>query len=366
MLSNFSNQTSIFYSNLDAKRVASGALEYSENPNYGFRSTFNLKNDIDENFKNSVEFGAEYMVSKSLISNYRFTGTNNALPLEVKPLSSGSYFKYSNEGLSFFAVDKITYKPWDLTLVAGISGNNTRYNREDLLAFPGLIAGYNKDLSFDKEYKTVFTPHFALQKVYQNQIFNLSYSEGYNAPTSSSSFITGLGIANDNLQAERAKMWDFSVHGLLDHTKFDYQVSVFRLNIKDKLTQLSSVSGGSTYSYFANTGNQRNQGLEASLGYVYAKENSFIKSIRPFANWSYYDFKYSDFKTVFEGALKDYTHKTVVGVPRNKVALGLDFDTKIGLYLNNTFSYLGDVYSDFENTNLVKVSPSTMRRLAIK
>ena len=60
-------------------------------------------------FKNSVEFGAEYMVSKSLISNYRFTGTNNALPLEVKPLSSCSYFKYSNEGLSFFAVDKITF-----------------------------------------------------------------------------------------------------------------------------------------------------------------------------------------------------------------------------------------------------------------
>lgn len=357
ILPNFTNQTSIFYSNLDADRVASGAAENSANPNYGFRSTFNLKNEINQNFKNSVEFGAEYMVSKSLISNYRFTGTDNSVPLEVKPFSKGSYFKYNNEGLTFFAVNRITYKPWDLTFVAGLSGNNLSYIRKDLLAYPGLIPGYNKDLSFDKNYKTVFTPHIALQKVYKNQIFNLSYSEGYNAPTSSSSFINGLGITNDNLKAEHAKMWDFSVQGLLNETKFDYQVSVFRLNIKDKLTQLSGFNDGSIYTYFANTGDQRNQGLELSLGYVYEKNNSFIKTIRPFANWSYYDFKYTNFKTIIGNGNtepENFDHKTVVGVPRNKLAIGLDLDTNIGLYLNNTFSYLGGVYSDFANTNLVK------------
>jgi iron complex outermembrane receptor protein len=141
------------------------------------------------------------------------------------------------------------------------------------------------------------------------------------------------------------------VQGLLNDTKFDYQASVFRINIKDKLTQLSDISGGTNYSYFANTGDQRNQGLELSLGYVYSQNDSFIKTIRPFANWSYYDFKYTNYNL---GANKDYDHKTVVGVPRNKVAIGLDFDSKVGIYLNNTFSYLGGVYSDFANTNLVK------------
>ncbi len=34
--------------------------------------------------------------------------------------------------------------------------------------------------------------------------------------------------------------------------------------------------------------------------------------------------------------------------------MGLDIETKIGLYLNNTFNYLGGVFTDFENTNLVK------------
>jgi len=354
ILPNLSNMTSIFYSNLDAKRIAAGALENSQNPNYGFRSTFNLKNNMNENFKNGVEFGAEYIISRSLLSNYRFTGTNDNIPDQVSPFSKGSYFKNFNEGLNFFAVDRLTYAPWDLTLIAGISGNIAKYNREDLLALPGLLPDYKKDLSFNKEYKTVFTPHIALQKAYKNQIFNLSYSEGYNAPTSSSSFISGLNVANDDLKPERAKMWDFSVQGLIDRTKIDYQVSVFRLNIKDKLTQLSSVANGSAYNYFANTGAQRNQGLEASVGYVYDTGNGFLKNIRPFANWSYYDFKYTDFKTLVAGKLQNYDHKTVVGVPRNKFALGLDVETNIGLYLNNTFSYLGGVYTDFENTNLVK------------
>lgn len=365
ILPNLSNMTSIFYSNLDAQRAAAGALENSENPNYGFRSTFNLKNELNEKFKNNLEFGAEYIISRSLLSNYRFTGKNDDIPLQVSPLSKGSFFKNFNEGLNFFAVDRLTYVPWDLTLIAGVSGNNAKYNREDLLAFPGLLPDYKKDLTFNKEYNTVFTPHFALQKTFYNQIFNLSYSEGYNAPTSSSSFISGLNVANDNLKPERAKMWDFSVQGLIENTKIDYQISLFRLDVKDKLTQLSSIANGSAYNYFANTGVQRNQGLEASVGYVY-NGTGFLKSIRPFASWSYYDFKYTDFKTLSEGQVQNYDHKNVVGVPRNKYALGLDFDTKIGIYLNNTFSYLGEVYTDFDNTNLVRGFSQYNAKLGMK
>jgi iron complex outermembrane receptor protein len=348
-LPNFSNTTAVFYSNMDLNGVSAGAVGNSVSPNYGFRSTFHLKNKISEYFKNDVEFGTEYQTSSSLGTSYRFTGSIT-IPLQTNGISSSSYSRTTNRALSYFAIDKITYKPWELTFIAGLSGNGTKYSRQDLLALPNLIPGH-VDNSFNKNYGTVYMPHFALQKVYKDQIFNLSYSEGYNAPTSASSFINVLNIANDNLLPERAKMWDFSVQGLLNDTKFDYQASVFRINIKDKLTQLSDISGGTNYSYFANTGDQRNQGLELSLGYVYSQNDSFIKTIRPFANWSYYDFKYTNYNL---GANKDYDHKTVVGVPRNKVAIGLDFDSKVGIYLNNTFSYLGGVYSDFANTNLVK------------
>ncbi|WP_027376706.1 TonB-dependent receptor [Kaistella palustris] len=355
ILHNLSNTTSVYFSHLDAKRVAAGAYEQSMNPNYGFRSVFSLKNKLSADFQNAVETGIEFTNSRALVTNYRFTGTNDAVPTQVQELAKGgSYFKNYNHQHTVFAIDKISYVPFELTLLLGLSGNAIDYQRDDLLALPGLVPGYNKDMSFQKKFKTVFTPHIALQKTWLKQIFNLSYSEGYNAPTSSTAFIGALNRANDNLLPERAKMWDLSVHGLLDHTRLDYQISVFRIDVEDKLTQLSSNENGTNYTYWANTGRQKNQGLEASLGYVFRPEKFFITSVRPFFGVSYYDFKYADFQTVLGGKLTDFTHRTVVGVPRTKIAAGLDLETQFGFYLMNTFSYMDDVYTDFANTNSVK------------
>jgi iron complex outermembrane receptor protein len=47
-------------------------------------------------------------------------------------------------------------------------------------------------------------------------------------------------VTNDNLLPERAKMWDFSIQGLIENTSIDYQFSVFNIHIKDKLTQLGA------------------------------------------------------------------------------------------------------------------------------
>lgn len=356
IVSNITNFTSIFFTQIDGKRISAGALENAQSPNYGFRTTFFIKNKISENFRNTIEAGAEYLKSRSLISNYRFTGTNINEPLELMDIKKGgSYFRYNNDQLSIFATDKLTYEPWNLSLLLGVSANKLGYIREDLLANPGLIPGYNKDLSINKKFSTVYKLHIALQKTFRNQIFNLSYSEGYNAPTAATAFISGINATNDHLKPENAKMWDFSMQGLLLNTKFDYQISFFDLRIKDKLTQLSAISDkGIPYTYWTNTGNQKNLGFEASLGYKHEKAENFIKRIEPFFNFSYYDFRYQDFSTRINGSERDYAHYQVVGVPRTKLSLGLDLESKCGVYLYNTFNYLGDVYTNFENSIKVK------------
>lgn len=349
---NASNSASIFYSQVDSKRISAGAAENNQSPNYGFRNTFNITNKLSEKISNNIEAGAEYLISRALISNYRFTGNG----LETQPIGNGSYFRYKNNQFLFFLVDKLTYKPFDISLLAGFSGNRTEYNREDLLAYPGLVAGYNKDLSFNKSFSTVYKPHIALQKIYKNQIFTLSYSEGYNSPTAATAFITAINKTNDELKPESAGMWDFSSQGLLFNTKFDYKVSFFEISIKDKLTQLSGKDPitGTSYTYWSNTGNQKNKGLEASLGYKYSADHLFINEIEPYFNISYYDFKYGDFATKLNNLEKNYINNQVVGVPKIKTSVGLDFNTKIGVYFLNTLNYLGDVYTDFENTNKVK------------
>jgi iron complex outermembrane receptor protein len=354
----FDNSTTAFYSNQDFVRVAAGASENSLNPNFGLRSVFNFKANFTDKVLNELSAGTELQQSRSLISNYRFLGTDDANPLKVQDISKGSYFKYVTNQYAVFFHNRTTFEPLDLSLIVGLSANQIDYTRLDLLAGPGLLttASYGKDLSFSKSFATSFNPHIALQKNFKQQIVNLSYSEGYNAPTASTSFIGTLNKANDDLLPEKARMIDLGIQGLLFKNKLDYQISLFNIDITNKLTQLSGViPTGGTYTYFANTGNQTNQGLELSLGYLMVGgAKSFIKKVEPFLNYSNYNFKYSDFKTKFGSDIVDYTNKKVVGVPQTKYTLGLDIVTNMGLYLNNTYNVMGDVYTDFANTNNVK------------
>ena len=351
-----SNYTTLFYSSSDNRSVSAGADGTSVNPNFGLRSSFQWKAALGKHFSSNLELGTELQESRSLASSYRFTGTNDTIPLQVTPISGASYFRYVTNQFSYFAIDRFSYRPWKLTLVAGISANTIKYSRTDLFAAPGLIAGYNKDLSFQRDFETTYNPHVALQKLWKGQIFQVSYSQGYNAPTAATSFINAISKPNDSLVPERAKMFEFSVQGLLLNTHLDYQFSIFRMNVRDKLTQLSAVNpaGGAAYQYWANTGEQLNQGIEASIGYVfYPKKNPVLSRIEPFFTSSFYDFTYTDFKTRLNGALNDYSGKMVVGVPRQKMAAGLDFGSPQGFYINTTFFFNGDVRTDFANANKV-------------
>jgi iron complex outermembrane receptor protein len=349
------NYTSIFYSNSDYHNVSAGADGNSTNANFGLRSVFAWKEKVSKDFVNELDLGTELQESRTLTSSFRFTGSIDT-PNKVQPIANGgSYFRYVTNQFSFFAIDRFTYVPWDLTLVAGVSANTIKYRRDDLLAAPGLIANH-VDVSFERNFETAYNPHIALQKSWKNQIFQISYSQGYNAPTASSTYNSGLNVVNDTLKPEHAQMIEFSVQGLIHHTRLDYQFSVFRMTVQDKLTQLSGFNpdNGSQFSYWSNTGDQLNQGIELSLGYVWdLKQNPLLARVEPFVSGSLYDMTYTDFKTRLQGKMQDYSGKQIVGVPREKVTIGFDLLSPQGLYLNNTFNYMGEVYSDFANTNKV-------------
>lgn len=352
----FKNNTTLFYYSSDVESISAGAYGVSKNPNYGLRSVFSWKKDFNATWKNDFSFGTELQQSTSLVSSYRFLGTDDANPLSVSNISKASYFNYTNNQFGYFIENHLLYAPYQLSFVFGLSANKVKFNREDLYALPGLITGYNKDLSFSKSFSTVYNPHVAIQKTIKNQIINLSYSFGYNSPTAATSFIAAINQTNDHLAPEKARMLDLSVHGLLFDTQFDYQIAIFDMQIDDKLTQLSAINpqGGAAYTYWANTGNQHNRGIEMSLGYVHEfGDRSLLKSVQPFGSLTINDFTYKDFKTLSGSTLTDYSNQMVVGVPNSKYTLGLDFKFKNGFYVQNTYNRLGNVYTDFANTNCV-------------
>lgn len=109
--SNFKNSTTLFYYSSDFERIAAGAYEVSKNPNYGLRSVFSWKKDISLKWKNEITFGTEIQQSTSLISNYRFLGTDDSNPLDasikvigffIQTISINRYNDFQIDIKSFF------------------------------------------------------------------------------------------------------------------------------------------------------------------------------------------------------------------------------------------------------------------------
>jgi iron complex outermembrane receptor protein len=83
-------------------------------------------------------------------------------PLETTGMAGASYFKYNNNQSTYFAIDYLTYKPWGL-LSCWIKCQQNQLRQKRFICISGLITGH-KDQSFEKQYETAYTPHFAYRK----------------------------------------------------------------------------------------------------------------------------------------------------------------------------------------------------------
>jgi iron complex outermembrane recepter protein len=194
----------------------------------------------------------------------------------------------------------------------------------------------------------------------------VSYSRGYKAPVSAYFFtpipaVAGGGAATAQidslLKPEIGDQFEIGTKGSLLHDRLYYEVAVFNAIFKDKMTAIAvknpnDASGGTLYTLMANAGRQNDKGLEVLIKYIaYQSEKSFIRSLRPFANLAYSDFKYEDFflqstvKRAAPNQTKDsvvttnYDGHRVAGVPKFTANIGLDIQAQYGLYGNITYGY---------------------------
>jgi iron complex outermembrane receptor protein len=90
-----------------------------------------------------------------------------------------------------------------------------------------------------------------------------------------------------------------------------------------------------------NGGKQNHKGFEALVKFaVYQSPAGFVRTIRPFANFSYSHFKYENFS--FQKSVtvtEDYSGKEVAGVPKVTANLGVDLSMRYGFYANAMYSY---------------------------
>jgi iron complex outermembrane recepter protein len=237
--------------------------------------------------------------------------------------------------------------PQDFSLTAGIGMSNMHISLNDRF----YVANSTKPTNYSKGYYGMVSPHIALNKVFNKQISAyISYSKGYKAPVSSYFFIPTTGALNKDLKPETGNQFEIGTKGDLLNEKLHFEIALFNAIFSDKMTTvavpLDPPSVGTAYSYVVNRGSLDDKGAEILVKYAaLTSENGFLKSVNPFVNLCYSDFKYKNYsyqslstdkKTVVD---HDYSGNKVAGVAPVTAAAGLDLMAKYGIYANVIYTY---------------------------
>ncbi|MGG9961595.1 TonB-dependent receptor [Ferruginibacter sp. SUN106] len=360
--SHLANTTTIFATAFNSNVSSAGGWTDKAATNFGVRSTFDTKFSLKNNITLSGITGVETQRQNATTIGYGMIdpqGTAHVWKLGDPYFIIGSTAAGSNGITSdLYAAESTTslFTEWtlalpkDFSVTAGLGLSNMVIKLDDRF----YVA--NKPTHYDTTYKGLVSPHIALNKVFNKQFSAyVSYSRGYKAPVSSYFFIPytaalgpNSGIINSHLEPEVGDQFEIGTKGNILKNKLTYQVALFNAVFSKKMTTVAVPNPANTatlYSYVVNGGKQDNKGIEALIKYtVYESSKGFFKTITPFANITYSDFKYKNYTfetgtTPANKTVVDYSGHAVAGVPKIIANLGFDIATQPGVYFNMSYFY---------------------------
>jgi iron complex outermembrane receptor protein len=379
------NTTTAFVTAFNSNASSAGGWTDKAATNFGVRSTFDTRFNVGNNASLSGITGVESQRQNATTIGYGM----------IDPLGTAHVWKYGDPyfiiGSTATGTNGITSDiytttattsvftewtlglPGDLSITGGIGISNQKIALDDRF----YVA--NKPTHYDTVYKGMVSPHFAINKVFSKQFSAYaSYSTGYKAPVSSYFFIPyaaalggNSGIINNHLKPEKGDQFEIGTKGNTVNGRLSYQLAFFNAIFSNKMTAVAVPNPNNTatlYTYMVNGGKQDNKGIEALLKWTaYESEKSFFKTISPFANMTYSDFKYKNFAyetgtTPANFTKVDYSGNVVPGVAKFLANVGVDVTTNPGLYANATFFYKDGV-TVTSNGTLTGGLPSTTNTL---
>lgn len=369
------NTTTVFGTAFNSNASSAGGWTDKAASNWGARSVMNTKFDLKNNLALSGITGVETQHQNASTIGYDMIdpqGTSHVWKIGDPYFIIGSTAAATINGLksdvyttthttSLFTEWTLALKN-DLSITAGLGYSSMKIGLNDRFYTSSIP---NKVRQFDTTYKGMFSPHIAINKVFSKQFSAYaSYSKGYKSPVSSYFYIPAVGTSlpattfngavNSNLQPEIGNQFEIGTKGNTLNNKLSYQLALFNAIFSHKMTVVAVPNPANTvtlYTYVTNGGKQDHKGIEASVRYtVYESEKGFFKSVTPFANLTYSDFKYKDFRYQTKGKTKttpqvdsaytvDYSGYAVAGVAKVVTNVGIDVVSNYGLYLNATWFY---------------------------
>ncbi len=263
----------VHYSGNVLEDVYAVGLNSKSNQNFGARvelhtdfagATLPLRGVSGAEFQKSNIFAQGYALSNSVLGAMRSD-------LETHTMQYSFFSQWSAELAT------------DLTLTAGASANFIEYAIADRIA-PSANPGH-LDGSGRKTFDPVVTPLVSLRKLFgQHLSLYASMSGGYSPPTAGDAVIPYTGEPNDGLRPERATQYELGAKGRVLGGRLSYEVAVFDLRVRDKLSSqgVFDTDGTRLYSYSVNAGDQEDRGLEVAASYVMIdRPTALVSTVRP-------------------------------------------------------------------------------------
>ena len=357
---NITNTTTVFGTGFSSNASSAGGWTDKSSTNLGIRSTFDtklsLKNGItlsgitgvETQFQNATTVGYT-MVKNPSDPNTVWQYYTNGNPYYWIVGASTSNVYTTTSTTSLFTEWTLAL-PKDITITTGIGLSNMKITLDDKFYN---AATPSKTRLYDASYNKMASPRIAINKVFNKQFsVYASYSKSYKAPVSSYFYIpyavgfSESGVVNTNLKPEIGNQFEIGTKGNSLNGNLTYQLAIFNTIFSDKMTTVAVPYNSTTtlYSYVTNGGKQNHKGVEALVKYTaYQSAKGFFKTIIPFVNATYSDFKYEDY--IFQSfagttvTTVDYSNQAVAGVPKFVGNIGVDLATNCGFYGNVNLFY---------------------------
>jgi iron complex outermembrane receptor protein len=363
------NNTMVYGTGVSSNVSSAGGWTDKGSINYGLRSTFDAKFNINDDYRLSGITGVEAQAQNAQILGYPMVKDSaNLTGYNIIGAARSNQYTISKTYSVF--TDWTLSMPHELFLTAGAGMSTMAIQLNDRFYVatnnnPSNPKGTHNPMQYSATYRDMYSPHLALNKIFNKQLsVYAAYSKGYKAPVSSYFFIPLTGQLNTDLKPEVGTQYELGSKGSLLNEKLFYQLAVFDAIFTNKMTVVAvpnATNTATSYTYVANGGTQDNKGLEILVKYMaYKSETGALSTIAPFVNFTYSDFKYKDFKfQQLSGDKKsivetDYSGHAVAGIPPIVANAGVDVFTKYGFYGNVTYSYRDAMYFTSDEVNKTK------------
>lgn len=334
----FSNHTSVFTYFYDLDHPLAYAYLRNFHQSLGGRTRFSYNPQFSL-FATRFDFGAEFIEGLTkgtqFVNNKGHEGAVN------------STIDYRNTQYVLFYQSETALGP-QTALTVGLSYNNLKYKVNDYL---------KPQQSGTKKFDPQASPRVAISHNFSKALsLHASVSSGF-SPPSSSEIKQIDGSINPVLQAEKALNYELNAKGNLFRSKLAYDLALFKMDMKGELIAQSVQQGITIYH---NSGKTSHNGVELSLSYqlLETTAESGSISLRPFAALTYSDFSFKDYKTLnAQGeATADFSGNKLTGIAPWVVNIGVDLESKFGLYFYGTYFYndrlpLNDANSVYNPSN---------------